>query len=1708
MPFEYHPAALASDTTDYQAGTLNRISSAISKGAPAAAISGALSIYNSFLFEEHEVDIQDAVTRFGGEGMGDYYTENKSAIDIVGFIGTSLIPGSIGVKGLKMARSGLPAGNFSKFLNLAPSRKKQFLDAALQETAQAGGTIKGIMSRNRLKYLGWEAADAVMVGTAAELGVAAMMHDSPVFDGDTIGDLGWNIALGAGLSGVIGGAVGSIMAKGILKSAQSEIQTAAREYDVLADAQKLGLSRGTDSLVMAESLLDMPSAFAKVPFKYKLDGAVQELEGGLQTEEAFKRIRMDAQKLGQDKLAMKFNDLALGDERIGQAYFRFMQEGMEASKAAGLDATEAVQKLHGYLANLSHINALNLEQLALDSRKFYVSAKPVGDTPLERATGLFSKTRTKETQKAAYRLADDVTEQDIVIQRIDDLGEVSLKDAFKRNPDVDAIQLLDGSVRINPRSSKVLRVRENPLQVKQLIDLETGALTNETAAVIGDILQKGKLAVQADGVYINGQRYAQVPSKAATMADSPLESSARWVWASQLDASMFKKATQQAVDLADFPAVTRLAELVEQGKLTDAQMRAFRLTDDGVDVDWEDIADLRAAIDEKRLTWLEGEYANWSEAMGSVPDTRVLAAHLNTDYKWIEETIERGYARPTHGEQQAGTVLDTAAAMNPRTVQATWDFGWTPHMLPEEAFKMNMGPSHLVTQELTKEYQRTIRRSVNEETAAAVLGQDAAQFMPADRLLAKETSVGGAGATLLGAANAGYGERAKLWVQNTGKSVAQATLRRTDETMQTLVPWVNGLRTNQAAAAELGVVTNMLRMSKHRYSFHPLAPADGITGEVGHILVAQDAFALAKKLKISLDDAIARMPVDPKHPASITIRRSETAGFLRTSADINHFRQGKFTSLYNAAGLARKLPELPVVYAPPINTVKYPFHAFVKTKPRMGLATDVGMITAKSEESLRAQAASLGDDFDIFYKQDTENYFKIKGEYDYSLSMNESAVNSELARRGKLADMLPETRFENINEDWLQWHSRQEEKLVREAVQVQNREFFSEMRLLSEQYRKVSESVSRGIGSRFKSKVADPFGDYIKTALNISKQQEFPLLDSLNEFVDKLGLAAGDAVNKGLRDASKGIISWEDANRIMADKGLGTMYRNPEQYIAANERMPKNLVKTAFQKVNMALATTMLRLDFANSLVNMISTPIMLGTELASIKRMIANDDKLAGALRELTTLPLPGNATVRVPSTTKLIGNAINNFFGADKNALIARYKGMGAMKSVADQYHQLLDMAAHDPRVPMTEFAKRADKVVELGTKISGNTFSEDFTRFVSADVMKQLSDPLVRAGKLTVKEQDAYISTFVNRVQGNYVTSQRPVIFQGTTGAAISLFQTYAFNVLQQLHRHMEVGDKRTLAIFAGLQGSIFGMNGLPFFDAVNTHLIGGMIAQNPEHKDAYSVLPAFNKDLGDWLLYGTASAFPLMTGSTPAFFTRGDINPRHALILPTAIADVPAVSASIKLVNTLLDMGKNISGGADLDDALLKGLQHQGWNRPLAGFAQLLGGQSVDNKGALISAAVDLQTTSKLAALAERTFSLEGATRLMGARPMDEAVALNAMYRNKSYEAMDRARIERLGAIVKTKLYNNSLPEQEELDDFMLRYTRSGGRIENFNQAMQRWSRDANVSIVNQLADRMGNPYSRKLQTIMGGEPIDDYRNAGVPAYGQTGQEGEY
>jgi hypothetical protein len=1690
----YHPAVLASDTVDMQAGTLDRIDQAVSRGIPAAAISGALSVYNSVLgignflgaTSESELDIAESIRKYDNQ-MGDYYEDNKNALDIAGFIGSSVVTGGLGIGGLKLLRAGEGIGPLGRAMHMVDTKRADYLKAALAETAANGGNIPSLLSASRRAKLGWDVADQAATGLAAELAIAATSYDSPVFNGDTLGDFGWNIALGTALSGGIGGGLTMLTTRGILKDAQKAVEGQLRLADVVSDPSRLGLSTGSEALLFKESIEKLADDLSIVKFGYKMDGKAQSFD--LDISKSAEAARVRAAKSAEDNLKIKFNTLAEGNANVGQAYYDFIAEGVAAAKAAGKDSDEVIGLLHGWLANVKAVGRLDPEAIALDARGFYANLHPVGATPEEKVKDIFSlKRTTTATQK--YRLADDIDQASVSVRSLDDMGEDSIKAAFRANPEVDIVQLADGSVRVNPKSTRILKVNEPRNQYKQFVDLETGSLSSETVPRFGDIITPKGVQYGDDFVTAAGRVFKQVAYVPYASVADPLAAGARFAWASGLEPAALVRIIGNKVNTDDLPVLARLVEL--EPKLGAEVLTKLKFIDNGVERTIDDYVSLQSLLDTKRHELLEDALNKWDGAkQGSVPDARVFAAKLNVTRDWVEESISRGFRAARPEEHAVGRALSTAEVTAPKSVQVTWEFDTSflknNRMAPEDAYNMNMGPMHQVSRHLSAHYQLETRRMVNETVADAVLEGDAAFILSAERGLSRDATSDGAGATLFGASNAGYGERAKLFVQDLGKNVALITQRWKDKTIGALSGEVNAIRDNPRAAAELGVLTTALRKSPYRFVFDP--------GQPGRI-VSTEVMTASARMKTSIDDAIARLEAaEPAHRHSFNVMETAVEDFLRSTTTINNKRQAKFTSLANAMGQVSDSHQ-GLIYVPPINTVKYPYHAFVRTKEMIGVPSDVSMITAKSEEQLRDLTSKLGNDYDVFFKGDTDKYFKAKGEYDYQMTLNESRVNSDLARRGILADFLPETRAENVLGDWLEWHAKQEEKLVRTAVQVKNRQFFSEMQSLSEQHRVVSESVTRGIGTRFKSKVSDPFGDYIKTALNISKQQEFPLLDSLNDFIDKLGLKAGDAIEKARRDAQAGLIDYTEANKIMKSYGIGGQYDSVAQYLVANERMPMNVVREVAQKANMILATTMLRLDFANSLINIISTPIMLGTEMQSIKGLIKGDSALAGKLAELRSIQVPGQP-FRAPSTVKLIADSINDFFGPNKNQLITRYRDIGSVKDVSKLYHEMLDDLSWRPGDAVPVWKQRVEGAVEKGAKITGNVFSEDFTRFISANVMRKLTDPLIDAGKLSVKEQNAYISTFVNRVQGNYTTSQRPIVFQGTTGAAVSLFQTYAFNVLQQLGRHIQAGDKKTLMMFGGLQGTLFGLNGLPFFDAANQHILGEWVANNREHKDAYSVLPSLNKELGDWMLYGTASAMPLFTGSLPALYTRGDINPRHLTILPTSIGEVPAVQASIKAVSAVYNFGKNVKSGVDLSDAMLQGMEHQGLNRPLAGLAQVLGGRSTTANGTLISASAELQTTSWLGAMKERVVDYNGYSRLMGARPMDEAVGLSQYYRNKAYEAVDRARIERLGTVVKSKLYGNEAPSSEEVEDFMLRYARAGGDVQNFGRSLQRWSRDADVSIINQTMAKTNTTYGRRLKEIMGAQPIDDYQN-GAPS----------
>lgn len=1664
------PALLASDTVDLQAGFFSRFSDAATKGLGSAAVSGALSIYNTAVdYVGGEAIDTSKVLRNFDASWGDYYDQNKEIIDLAGFVGTSLIPGSLGIKALKLARSGNALGPISRALNLAPTAAEGKLNEAMRFLAKSGGTATAEVNAAKRANLGWNVADQLLTSAAAELAVVATMNDSPIFEKDTAWDFARNIAFGALVGGGLGGAFSHLETRGILKAAANTIQTGKREFDTIFDPVRLGLSKSDEILNFAENILRVPDDYYSTTFRYKFGG--ENKIAVLDTAEAFKKARKTAEDTAFDTLALKFNELAEGGEHTGQAFFNMIAGRVKAGREAGREVDDIADEVRGYLQGVKKISPLQADSGQIPAPKqFFITEKPTG------MADIFSETRHAGTGKQAYYLTTN-DPREIKIGSVARLGLDSADEAF--NLGYDAVVTRSGKMAINPKSKAISKTPDQALNTNFYLDLESGSLTSSPVVIGADLMKAaGDFKPFADQVYIAGKKFVQAASKGADLEERALDASARFMWAGSdaLKDSAFKN---RVIEWNDFPLLDRAKNIKAIANAGDTAIKM----PDGTLQYFTDIVNIPSFVNELKLEFLSTALNKAEKGY----DIRHIQAHVNVSREWFENAVATNFAKT--GEQLAEN-RKLSEFLKPQTIKLEWEKNAT-QVTNDPGF---VGPNHWTTVSLSHHYNLQMRLREQENAFNSVFGQDAKLFQDADEALTSSVKESGAGASGFGFSNADYGDKARLHVQDTGKATALIQQKWRDQDIASMAPAINRIRDDAGAAAELGVLTTALRRDPEKYYL----ALDDEAGNLAPRLIDRNAYALLEKQPNdfgSLDEAIEFLQASGKKGA-YEIKSQAVADFFNVSRAVNRGRLEKQTTLLNAAGIARKLdPE--VIYAPPVDTRRYPYFALVSAKEKVGSITDLSMITAKSEEQLRALASAVGDEYEVIFKEDTKKFFKAKGQYDYSMQINDSRVNSDLQRRGILGDFFPETRAENVLEDYVRWHGNASDNLVRTGVQVKNRQFLSELNFLSEQYQTAATStvVSNPV---LKSKIADPFGDYIKTMLNISKQGEYPILDSLNEFSDRIGRAMYSGLDK-LREGIFGkkgadIASLEQANKLIADAGLGTPYKTMEDYLAANERFPKNLLRESFQKVNYWLATTTLRLDFANSLVNIISTPIMLGTEMSSIRRLVSQDSELAGKLAELTHLKVPGQAE-SVPSTAQLIGKAIGNFFGKDKQALIQRYKDSGDIKGIAQLYHEVLDDLSYMPNRTGQAWKDKVEAAVEKGSAITGNNFAEEFTRFVSADVMRQLSQPIVDAGKMTVKEQNAYISSFVNRVQGNYIYSQRPIAFQGTLGSAVSLFQTYSFNVLQQLFRHVEAGDKRTLAVFAGLQSSIYGLNGLPFFDAINTHLIG-TAAGNPEHKDAYSVVANSQSDLAKWMMFGTASAFPLFGDKSPALFSRGDINPRNVTLLPVNPLDVPAVSASIKLVQSIGGFAQQVGNGADLSQAFFQALEHQGWSRPLAGFGQLLAGQTTTSKGSLISASNDLETTSWLAKIPDRVVNFGGVSRLMGARPMDEAVALHQLYRNKAYQAIDRQKIEALGQAVKTKLAGNQVPTDEEFEGFMQSYVNAGGRQETFSASLQQWMKDANVSVVNQMAAKTGSSYGKTMQNLLGAEPLQDYSTLAV------------
>jgi len=1618
--------------------------SSVPKFIGLSLISGVNQIYNIptdignlFGADFERSNIDDFVAALDSD-LGQYYSEHKEGVDTLGFIASSIIPGSFGIKALHAGQASLKASltaekfgeNMSKALGLLVPESKLHLNAAIKEAVNSNSIIS-LANRNLFNALRAGGGQAFLEAAAFETVVAATLFKSPVLEDQDFGDYLSNIMWGGLVFGTIGGAISGTKSYFSFKRQVSEADREAMPWRFIDDAP-------TKAQPFEKISLDIEQLHTIPP----IPDTVDEARKAFLTSSA----------------ADKVNNLQL---RIRK----------ETTNITGGDQ-ELATILHESTKNLSYADRIGTF---------------VG---LKQAARLTEKTGVEKDIKVLKRL---IRKKDADITQVE--KALNLNIAYAKIWGDDAGKVVTSS----PSSSSLV----DTLKRGQKIEVNFGGVT------------AGKLNYK-----FSPKVNSETPSW-NIYKSNPLEAQARYIWASKLpkfDVSGIKKVIVHENDLPMMEKVYRefspkIEIKAESGdKLKFADSNEFLKFLEGKKVEVANklheetslgnigIRDTKAVVrrlqellDTKNLpditkTKVSKMMETYKKRAAQLTQediatmTNVRSAFLGGQFS--ENILDDIFALERYSKDYTKKLVDSGARKESEGLVNVWEV--PQHIkLAYDTTGFQKLSGHEVENVIALKRQQKIYMQGTDRASAVVLGEDHAKFPDISQRLIQDTANRlGAGAKLVTAASANYGTLGAI-SEFIGKTTVRAIEKFQAATRESLEPALYALSQNQKAVLEWGTLSNRLRSIPDNYALN----------EAGNAFVPKvlKDWEIAARAANVAGKTIPERPtlIASDAPLKIAIENKEVARLAKLHIELNGKRVDNYRTLRAAQGIQHN-SHSDVFYPPPVNPKEYPFFALVSDESITGTG-HTKTLYAASERELESMIAKLKTvpGLKIRVKADAEDYYKSIGQFDYEKTLNDNYLNTTMHRKGISSSYTVPTDPQKVVSDLLSWHMQKEAGLVREAVSTKYEVPFNELKTLGDNFTKQATSKFSKVSlvKYADNVVKNPFGEYVKTALGIKNYADYPWWVSVNRLVDEKVSTMYSKITSAF-DSARTTDELLPINETLKEYGYKGAAYDEAMDIFANHSAPRGVLTSFIQKANSLLATVVLRLDTLNAVNNAVSASVLLGAESKAVIRAIERGDSEAvGALAALAKINVPGTDK-SILSPSKLISNSIKKF-GTDTSEM-AFYKENGFVTTISEQYRQTLDKLAVSGKETISQLNSKVDDVFNTlrnagntGEKWTGNRLAEEFNRFVAADVMTQISDIAVAKGYMTAKEQLAYINTFVNRTQGNYFSAQRPMLFQGPIGQAIGLFQTYQFNLMQQLFRHVGEGHTKDAMTLLALQGTIHGMNGLPAFNAINTHIVGNA-SGNSTHKDLYdTVYGAAGKDAGNWLMYGVGSNFLLHPDLKVNLYVRGDINPRHVTIVPTDPSAVPIVQATKRFFSNLFDTVGKLQAGGDVTNTLLQGLEHNGISRPLAGLAQTL-------EGLASPIGRSYSTSSRGNVIASNDLlSLANLGRIVGGKPLDEAIALDAAFRFKSYGLEDAKRKQKLGEAIKSTIIAGNTPSTEQIENFVSQYTALGGKQEQFNKWFLQLYKAANLSQVNKISQDLNGTFSQSMQKIMGGYELRDF-----------------
>lgn len=1609
-----------------------------------AAVSGVNSFYNTALwagnwFSDEGVQYSDAKDVIAGfdEDMAKYYDENRQTADLIGLGITSLVPGlggvkvfQAGAKALSLAKGGWAAENLSKGLGILPGSRAAMIKEA-SETFAASRLPFSFKNPEVVKAITAGFGQNVLESAAFETAVAITQKKNPILTDLDFGQTLSNIVVGAGLGGAIGGVFSGVGTVYKIKAGIKALD--AKLPGVTQIAKGAAGTRPSDELMLLRNDLDTTPINAPAGVD---DTVYQTLY-----EKKQAKIRDTSTEL--------FTKIAGGDADLGKTLYESVAvdpTSQYGAKILGLTKAgpiSALDKLTKDIVTASNqIPKLNRS----NTRFWYKEGDKFADT-----------TRTAESTHWFDVPTKDV---DPLIQYIPDKG-----------------------------TNEIAKPTHSVRYLK-LWGSEAGKLSPEAPTAL-HLADKGAVSVGAKWVKAGDETFAIDISKPFDIrAASYDEALARNIWAmdSKVTPLGLKKGqTEVTISANDLPTLTKAyRESFTQIKVVDENGAV--LFDKGNKNELLNfIAQRKDQLAQEEMVKAVSAGAKnplTAEQVANKYDVRLgfltgeqYSTHLEDSIFGLMKDQKDWYNRYHANSPKPPRLSDVKPWERPQNYGLVYDNSTLSSINPHEVAAMGV----------IRARQEIYQASAN-NAAADVLG-DKFNLLP-DYTEATMQGLNrlGAGPGMASYSNAAPGTFGQI-AELTGSLITKWS-REAGVAISNMFSVANyALANAPTEAAELFAILRSVRLA----------------GPEKYVLDEANSRLILKKVR---DAAEGEIPViAPGVDEELAITSKSVLDWFRMNQKQTVVNVTARNKLNTAKGLPSDWdPE--VVYAPTPNPDRFKHHAFAVDDNSLVTQGDTTMLYATTAEDLEKQMANArSHGFSVYTPNETAAYYKARGLYEHSLGLNESQMDHALRSSGASAPAFPLTGTpQEMLTDLTRWHSAQAANRIRDAVDTKYWREFGIVRRMGEDYDNVA-NAKIGFMERMKKDYTNPFKSYIDLALGNSLKGNHPTWDTINSFIDDVGTKTWNAISAVWKNPKASYGDLDKINDILQRYGVKLPATQAQMEAWVNHPAGQKVVSSFLRTQAAVLSTLVLRLDPVNAINNAVSSPILTFTELGSmIRNAYSGNSELAGQLAKLMDVGVPGTSDV-IRSPTKLLATAYGDYFKMLNEAravaaqaakakadgvpftkpktLLDKYKALNVIRDITDQFDLMMETATIKGTETAAELEAKRFKLVQLGhtladfgERVTGNRLAEEMNRFVSARAMDLLTEPLVKNGIMTEATAGAYINTFVNRTQGNLIASQRPQMFQGAIGAAIGLFQSYQFNIMQQLLRYVGEGSAKDAMMLGGLQVSIFGLNGLPAFQAINQHIIG-TASGNTNHVDVYSSINnAVGKKVGDWLTYGIASNILLDPNLKINLYSRGDINPRSVTVVPSQFKDIPVFSAYAKVFGAVKGMLQNTVQGGDVWNSLLGGIEQQGVSRPLAGIARVARGfandgvsYSATGQGSLISAN-DLYSWANLA-------------RLSGAKPFEEAIAQDAVYRMQGYQAIDTERKKSLGEAIKSTLTAGKAPSDQQLQGFLRAYVKAGGRQEEFAQWYAQQLRSATIPQANKIIQNVKNPQSQYLQSIMGG-----------------------